>query len=57
MVSIRIRREKMNAVFTKHHLKGLPFDAVIHHFSEKDQHEHIHDHRSVLQRIFCKGVT
>lgn len=34
----------MNEVFTKHHLKGLPFDAVIHHFSEKDLNEHIHDH-------------
>lgn len=34
----------MTAVFTKHHLRGLPFDAVIHHFSEKDQNEHIHDH-------------
>lgn len=36
--------EKMNDVFTKYHIKGLPFDAVIHHFSAKDKNEHIHDH-------------
>ena len=41
---MEINTEKMNQVFTKYHLKGLPFDAVIHHFSEKDQNEHIHDH-------------
>jgi len=41
---MKFREEKMNEVFTKHHIEGLPFDAVIHHFSEKDKNEHIHDH-------------
>ncbi|MCD9856656.1 hypothetical protein LUD75_18175 [Epilithonimonas sp. JDS] len=55
MINIKIKREKMNAVFTKHHLRGLPFDAVIHHFSEKDQHEHIHDHPFSFTTHILKG--
>ncbi len=55
MISIKTRREKMNAVFTKHHLKGLPFDAVIHHFSAKDQNEHIHDHPFSFTTHILKG--
>jgi len=55
MINIKIKREKMNAVFTKHHLVGLPFDAVIHHFSEKDQHEHIHDHPFSFTTHILKG--
>ncbi len=45
----------MNAVFLKYHLKGLPFDAVIHHFSEKDQNEHIHDHPFSFTSHILKG--
>ncbi len=55
MISIKIKREKMNSVFMKHHLKGLPFDAVIHHFSEKDQNEHIHDHPFSFTSHILKG--
>jgi len=55
MIKIRIRRERMNAVFTKHHLKGLPFDVVIHHFSEKDQNEHLHDHPFSFTTHILKG--
>lgn len=55
MINIKVKREKMNAVFTKHHLRGLPFDAVIHHFSEKDQHEHIHDHPFGFTTHILKG--
>ena len=55
MINIKIKREKMNAVFTKHHLRGLPFDAVIHHFSEKDQNEHIHDHPFSFTTHILKG--
>lgn len=55
MIKIRIKREKMNDVFTKHHLKGLPFDAVIHHFSAKDINEHIHDHPFSFTTHILKG--
>ncbi|WP_294243728.1 hypothetical protein [uncultured Chryseobacterium sp.] len=55
MMTIKTRREKMNAVFTKYHIKGLPFDAVIHHFSAKDQHEHIHDHPFSFTSHILKG--
>ncbi|MEN5195726.1 hypothetical protein [Sphingobacterium faecium] len=55
MIHIKTKREKMNAVFMKHHLKGLPFDAVIHHFSQKDQHEHIHDHPFSFTTHILKG--
>lgn len=55
MINIKVKREKMNAVFIKHHLKGLPFDAVIHHFSEKDQNEHIHDHPFSFTTHILKG--
>lgn len=55
MINIKIKREKMNAVFMKHHLKGLPFDAVIHHFSEKDENEHIHDHPFSFTTHILKG--
>jgi len=55
MITIKIRREKMNAVFMKHHLEGLPFDAVIHHFSKKDPNEHIHDHPFSFTTHILKG--
>ncbi|MFU8971488.1 hypothetical protein ACM642_09495 [Chryseobacterium sp. CY353] len=55
MIKIKIKREKMNDVFTKHHLLGLPFDAVIHHFSRKDQHEHVHDHPFSFTTYILKG--
>ena len=54
-MSITVRRERMNAVFMKYHLRGLPFDAVIHHFSEKDQNEHIHDHPFSFTTHILKG--
>jgi hypothetical protein len=54
-MSITVRKEKMNAVFMKYHLKGLPFDAVIHHFSEKDKNEHIHDHPFSFTSHILKG--
>ena len=54
-MSITVRKEKMNAVFMKYHLKGLPFDAVIHHFSEKDNNEHIHDHPFSFTSHILKG--
>lgn len=55
MINIKSQREKMNAVFTKHHLRGLPFDAVIHQFSQKDQNEHVHDHPFSFTTHILKG--
>jgi len=55
MINIKVNREKMNAIFTKHHLKGLPFDAVIHQFSKKDENEHIHDHPFGFTTHILKG--
>lgn len=54
-MNIKIKREKMNSVFTKYHVTGLPFEAVIHHFSEKDQNEHIHDHPFGFTSHILKG--
>jgi hypothetical protein len=36
--------EIMNDVFRKIHIKGFPFDAVIHEFTEIDKGETPHDH-------------
>ncbi|KQR90830.1 hypothetical protein ASG01_14795 [Chryseobacterium sp. Leaf180] len=55
MNRIRLKKEKMNAVFVKHHLLGLPFDAVLHHFSRLDEHEHIHDHPFGFTSHVLKG--
>lgn len=52
---IQIIEEKMNDVFTKYHLMGLPFNAVIHKFSEKDKNEHIHDHPWSFTSYVLKG--
>ena len=54
-MELNIRKEQMNGVFTKHHIEGLPFSAVIHHFSEKDQNEHIHDHPFSFTTHILKG--
>lgn len=40
---MHIELEKMSDEFVKSHIKGLPFDAVIHHFTEKDKGSP-HDH-------------
>ena len=55
MHKLTVRKEKMNEVFMKHHLRGLPFDAVIHHFSAKDNNEHIHDHPFSFTTHILKG--
>lgn len=40
---LNIEAEKMSDEFTKHHIKNLPFDAVIHHFTATDKGSP-HDH-------------
>lgn len=52
---MKIIEEKMNDIFTKYHIQGLPFNAVIHHFSEKDKNEHIHDHPWSFTSHVIKG--
>jgi hypothetical protein len=40
---MQIIEEKMSDFFTKYHLQGLPFDAVLHHFADIDRgapHDH-----------------
>ena len=38
-----MRHERMSAEFEKFHLSGLPFDAVLHHFTGPDRGD-FHDH-------------
>lgn len=40
---LTIREEVMGPHFTKYHIEGLPFAAVLHHFTAPDG-GHIHDH-------------
>ncbi len=40
---LTISEERMSDHFTKSHIKGLPFDAVFHHFTTVAG-ENIHDH-------------
>lgn len=54
-MELHFEKEQMNDVFTKHHIKGLPFDAVIHQFSKKDKNEHIHDHPFSFTTHILKG--
>ncbi len=35
-MDITIETEKMSGEFIKHHLRGLPLDAVMHHFNAPD---------------------
>ena len=51
---IRIKKEKMNRVFTKYHIKGLPFDIVLHHFKSVAG-ENAHDHPFSFQSIILYG--
>lgn len=52
--------EIMSNEFTKYHLKGLPFDAVMHRFTDaKDEvaHDHPFDFRStVLHGGYIEGI-
>lgn len=34
---LNIREEIMSDEFTKHHIEGLPFNAVLHHFTAPDK--------------------
>jgi hypothetical protein len=52
---MNIREEQMNAEFTKFHLEGLPFDAVLHKFSPLDLTPQIHDHPFSFRTFILKG--
>lgn len=51
---MQIEIEKMSNEFTKHHIKGLPFDAVIHHFSAPDKGS-AHDHPFLFTTHILSG--
>ena len=62
-MDISVIEEKMSDEFTKFHLKGFPFDAVVHKFTEPDK-GYPHDHPfgfqshvlkgSYIERIYCR---
>ena len=48
------RVEQMGPHFTKHHIGGLPFAAVIHHFTAPD-HGAPHDHPFLFRSTILSG--
>lgn len=62
---IQVIEERMSDEFTKHHLRGLPFDAVLHHFTSIAG-ENAHDHPfrftshvlsgSYIERVYSVGA-
>jgi len=51
---MEIRNEKMSDEFEKHHIEGLPFSAVIHHFTAPDK-AGAHDHPFGFTTHILKG--
>ncbi len=60
-MKLTFKKEKMSNEFTKHHIKGLPFGAVIHHFTAPDTggpHDHPFGftshiiHGSYIERVY-----
>lgn len=51
---ITIEKEIMNNVFTKVHIRGLPFDAVLHRFTDAEPGA-IHDHPFSFVSHVLKG--
>lgn len=51
---MEIVKEIMSDVFTKYHIKGLPFDCVIHHFKEPDKGD-FHSHPFNFTSHILKG--
>lgn len=45
----------MSFEFTKYHLEGLPFDAVIHKFTPVDLDPEPHDHPWAFRTFILKG--
>jgi len=53
-MDISVVEEKMSDEFTKFHLKGFPFDAVVHKFTEPDK-GYPHDHPFGFTTYILKG--
>lgn len=51
---MQIIEERMSEFFCKYHLKGLPFDAVLHHFTDADK-GYPHDHPFSFMTFILKG--
>jgi hypothetical protein len=52
--TMTLEEEKMSEAFTKFHIKGLPFDAVLHRFTGVDN-EDPHDHPFGFTSFVIKG--
>ncbi len=52
---ITVETEEMNEIFTKYHLKGLPFEPVIHHIKKGDLTGDPHDHPWSFTSFVMKG--
>ncbi len=52
--NITVEEEKMNDVFTKYHVRGLPRDIVLHHFTGLDN-ENPHDHPYTFHSLILVG--
>lgn len=53
-MKLTIEEERMSDEFKKFHLRGLPFDAVIHHFTDTDK-DNAHDHPFGFRSIILQG--
>lgn len=53
-MSLHIREERMAEFFTKFHLEGAPFGAVIHRFTSAD-HGDAHDHPWTFRSFILHG--
>lgn len=51
---IALRTERMSDFFTKYHIDGLPFAAVLHHFTAPDTGDP-HDHPFGFRSIVLSG--
>jgi hypothetical protein len=51
---LTIEPEVMSEGFTKYHIKNLPFDAVLHHFTKPDEGD-LHDHPYSFVTHILKG--
>ena len=52
---MELKEEQMNEEFTKYHLLGFPFDAVLHKFTPLDLTPQIHDHPFGFNSFIVKG--
>ncbi len=54
MPHLTFEQEIMSEGFMKYHIKGLPFDAALHHFTKVDEGD-LHDHPFAFTTHILKG--